>query len=132
MTLRKLLRIDSVIFVNLYERSFLRLFLNIYKKYFIYLKTYTQSNFQPSTCFAKRYLRKSISTDHNNYTMAFPYLILTSLFHFLNFELEMLMIRCFRHTDPETEKSQELTLFDSILTRFSKANFKIYKSKHSK
>ena len=35
-----------------------------------------------------------ISTDHNSYTMAFPYLTLTSLFHFVNFEREMLKIRC--------------------------------------
>ena len=42
-------------------------------------RVYTLSQiFQPSTCFYKRYFRKSISTDHNNYTMAFPYLILTS------------------------------------------------------
>ena len=36
VTLRKLLRIDSVISVNLYQISFLSLVLNIYKKYFIY------------------------------------------------------------------------------------------------
>ena len=36
-SLRKLLRIDSVISVNLYEISFLSLGLNIYKKHFIYL-----------------------------------------------------------------------------------------------
>ena len=32
--------IDSVISVNLYQISFLKLFMNIYKKFFIYLKTY--------------------------------------------------------------------------------------------
>ena len=39
-TLRKFLRIDSVIFVNLYQISFLSLVLNIYKKCLTYLKTY--------------------------------------------------------------------------------------------
>ena len=39
-SLWKFLRIDSVISVNLYQISFLSLVLNIYKKYFIYLKTY--------------------------------------------------------------------------------------------
>ena len=47
--------------------------------------------------------------------MGFLYLLLTSLYHFVNIEQKMLNIRRIKHTDPKTKMSQDKTLLTEFI-----------------